>query len=364
MPALSPGPSAPSASRSRKDPPAGPASQWHQRLWPHPYARAAARPGRLAGAAALPEVAGPSAPPTLPAPSSDLRLKFPRDGHNLLVDLTYLFLDRLALDRAGRQVLLCAAALTADGMPVPLLADRPRGNLEDGWRAVLRAVKASGRLRGLRLVCCDGDRAVVRAIQAELPGTLVQFSLPHRLLAMRHAVSPRHRSRCLAEARAIFRAPSRAEALARYERWVARWSAVGEWAARTFRTEIGLCLTFYRFPEPIRRQLRSAHLAARLFRPLVRSTQRAADLDADFGVEPAGPAAWAPPRDHAVPDHGPETAPHEAKSFVSQDEESVRALRREALGRTGEALRSGWGRLLLAAISLAGLAATLALLRL
>ncbi|MDQ7829509.1 MAG: transposase, partial [Armatimonadota bacterium] len=182
------------------------------------------------------------------------------------MDLTYLFLDRLALDRSGRQVLLCAAALTADGTPVPLLADRPRGNLEDGWRAVLRAVKASGRLRGLRLVCCDGDRAVVRAIQAELPGALVQFSLPHRLLAMRRAVSPRHRGRCLAEARAIFRAPSRAEALARYERWVARWSAVGEWAAQTFRTEIGLCLTFYRFPQPIRRQLRSAHLAARLFR--------------------------------------------------------------------------------------------------
>lgn len=321
---------------------------------------------RHARAAALPEVAGPSAPPTLPAPSPDLRLKFPRDGHNLLVDLTYLFLDRLALDRTGRQVLLCAAALTADGSPVPLVADRPRGNLEDGWRAVLRAVKASGRLQGLRLVCCDGDRAVVRAIQAELPGALVQFSLPHRLLAMRHAVSPRHRSRCLAEARAIFRAPSRAEALARYERWVARWSAVGEWAARTFRNEIGLCLTFYRFPPALRRCLRSAHLAARLFRPLVRSTRRAADLDTDLGVEPAGPGAWAASAGHAVPDHEPEpaTAPHEAKSFVYQDEESVRALRREALGRTSEALRSGWGRLLLATISLAGLATTLALLRL
>ncbi|MDQ7849762.1 MAG: transposase [Armatimonadota bacterium] len=209
-------------------------------------------------------------------------------------EIAFLLLDGLRRTRPGAptETVLCALGLSPEGTPYPLaLRVAPRED-ERAWRAVLRDLRADGIGPELRLICCDGHPALVKAIHAFYPEIPLQISVAHRLLALSRKVDPRWRATCLAEARRIFAAPHRSAAVALFREWHARWLRQGQFAVRSLEADLASCLAFYRFPSHLWSRIRTANLVERVFREARRQALPALPAaDEEEGADVAGPVA-------------------------------------------------------------------------
>src|SRR3990170_502122 len=193
-------------------------------------------------------------------------------------EVVFLLLDglRRTPPSGPSEVVLCALGLTREGAPHPLgLRVVPQED-ERTWRALLGDLKADGVGSDLLLICSDGHPALIKAIHATYPETPVQISVAHRLLALARKVDARWRAACLAEARKIFTAPDRADAVVLFREWHARWLKQGEFAVRSLEADLASCLTFYRFPSYLWNKIRTVNLVERVFRDARRIAQPAA----------------------------------------------------------------------------------------
>jgi hypothetical protein len=196
------------------------------------------------------------------------------------LEVTFLLLDGLRRPGAEKpsDVALCALGLDREGNPRPLALRVVAHEGEQAWLGLLRSLKAMGIGRDLLLVCCDGHPALLRALQRTYPGTPVQISIAHRLLSLARQVDQEWRSSCLAEARGIFAALNRDEAVARFRVWRTRWMRDGYRAVNSLESDLASCLTYYRFPQAIWPRIRTVNMLERVFRQA---------RQAVFVVEPA-----------------------------------------------------------------------------
>jgi transposase-like protein len=182
--------------------------------------------------------------------------------------VVYLLVDGLRRPRQTKShdVVLCALGLDRDGTSRPLaLRVVPREG-EQAWIAMLRQLKSSGIGSDLLLISCDGHPALMRAIASVFPGTPVQISIAHRLLALGRMVDLKWRAACLAEARTIFSAPDLGGAVARFREWRTNWLKAGHRAVSSLESDLASCLMFYRFPQALWPKIRTVNLVERVFR--------------------------------------------------------------------------------------------------
>ncbi|MDR7485711.1 MAG: DUF4115 domain-containing protein [Armatimonadota bacterium] len=170
----------------------------------------------------------------------------------------FLLLDGVPLREVGApSIALCALAAAPDGTLAAVGTRRVACADERAWTGLLRELRAGGAVGDPLLVCCDGAPAVVRAVEAVFPHAAVQYSIPHRLAALRRIVDDRRSVGCVAEARRIFQAADREAAAARFRAWRARWLARGERAPHDLEEDLARCLAFYRLPQHLRARARS-----------------------------------------------------------------------------------------------------------
>ena len=198
---------------------------------------------------------------------------------------------------------LCAVAMAPDGtLTVAALRPVPCADAS-AWTSLLWELRAAAA--DPVLVCCDGTPAVVRAVEAAFPGVAIQYSIPHRLAAMRCSMDGRGNPGCTEEARRIFQAGDREAAAARFRAWRARWLAQGERAVRGLETDLARYLAFYRLPRPLRSRARSVCVVRHVVRRAARRAaaphgQRAAACKPD---DASSAGASAPP-DRPTPAQG------------------------------------------------------------
>jgi len=193
-------------------------------------------------------------------------------------DCPFLFLDGITqkVREIGvkKKVVLCALGMKEDGTRETLsfrLADHED---VDSWRAFLVDLKSRG-LQGkcLKLITTDGNPALLKAAKEIYPFLRVQRCIVHKLRNVAIKLKRVHLKPCLAEAKGIFAAPSRREAIKRFKTWQEKWQVEAERAVRCMEKDLHHCLHYYSFPRELWKKVRTTNILERDFREVRRRTR-------------------------------------------------------------------------------------------
>lgn len=193
-------------------------------------------------------------------------------------DVAFLFLDGITqkvreLGVVGK-VMLCAFGIRTDGTKALLSFRLVDQEDTDTWRAFLVDLKSRG-LRGkhLQLITVDGHPALLKALREIYPLRRIQRCIAHKLRNVVVKLKRRHRESCMAEAKAIFAAPSRTEAIRRFRAWRGKWLIEEERAVRCLEKDLFHCFHYFAFPRDLWTKIRTTNILERAFREVRRRTR-------------------------------------------------------------------------------------------
>jgi len=90
---------------------------------------------------------------------------------------------------------------------------------------------------------------------------------------------------CLAQARTIYLAPNKHEAVQRFFRWCRAWRDRAPNAVACLEKDIEALLTFFSEPKPLRAKLRTTNIIERSFREVRRRTRPMSSFNNDASCE-------------------------------------------------------------------------------
>jgi len=182
----------------------------------------------------------------------------------------YLILDGVSVrirlvGKVQRRVALCAYGVRDDGERELIDFLLVRSESEAHWRSLLEELWRRG-LRGtkLKLISTDGHPGLIAALELVWPRVAPQRCWVHKL---RNVAAKLKRSQqpCLQEAKLIYQAETRREAIVRFRTWSARWRGQAERAVRCLEVDLEQLLAFYDCPQAHWKRLRTTNVIERLF---------------------------------------------------------------------------------------------------
>lgn len=191
--------------------------------------------------------------------------------HRPLTDhYRYLILDGVSVrirlvGKVQRRVALCAYGITTDGQRELVDFLLVKAEAEDTWYNCLWNLWSRG-LRGtaLELIVTDGHGGLVKALSRLWPGVVHQRCWAHKLRNLENKLKASQRS-CLEEAKLIYQAEHRREALQRFRVWKCHWQGQAPNAVRCLETDLEALLAFYDCPAPHWKRVRTTNVIERLF---------------------------------------------------------------------------------------------------
>jgi putative transposase len=145
---------------------------------------------------------------------------------------------------------------------------------EASWRGFLSDLKGRGlHGKGLKLIITDGNPALLKAIRGIYPFIKAQRCMAHKMRNVAVKIRKVNRPHCLKEAKLIFQADSRKEALRRFKSWEAKWLIEEERAVRCMRKDLFSCLHYYAFDKELWKSIRTTNILERTFREMRRRTR-------------------------------------------------------------------------------------------
>ena len=145
---------------------------------------------------------------------------------------------------------------------------------ETSWRGFLADLKGRGlHGKGLRLIITDGNPALLKAIRGIYPFIKAQRCMAHKMRNVAVKIRKVNRAHCLKEAKLIFQADSRKEALRRFKSWQAKWLIEEERAVKCMRKDLFSCLHYYAFDRELWKSIRTTNILERTFREMRRRTR-------------------------------------------------------------------------------------------
>ena len=193
-------------------------------------------------------------------------------------DFPFLFLDGITqkVREIGveRKVMLCALGLKEDGTKEMLSFRLVDQEDTDNWRAFLVDLKSRGLGgKALRLITTDGNPGLLKAVKEIYPFLKVQRCIVHKLRNVAVKLKRVHLRPCMDEAKDIFNAPSRREAIRRFNAWKEKWQVEEERAVRCLEKDFYHCLHYYSFPKELWKKVRTTNMLEREFREVRRRTR-------------------------------------------------------------------------------------------
>lgn len=182
----------------------------------------------------------------------------------------YLLLDgvsvRLRLvGHVQRRMVLCAYGVTTEGRRELIDFQVVKAEGEDTWYGFLWNLWGRG-LRGefLELIATDGQPGLVKALGRIWSAVPHQRCWAHKLRNLENKLKASQRT-CLDEAKLIYQAPHRTEALRRFRAWKGRWQSPAPKAVACLETDLEELLAFFDCPQPHWKRLRTTNVIERLF---------------------------------------------------------------------------------------------------
>jgi len=193
-------------------------------------------------------------------------------------DFPFLFLDGITqkVREIGvkKKVMLCALGMKEDGTRETLSFRMADYEDVESWRAFLVDLKSRGlQGKALKLITTDGNPALLKAAKEIYPFLKVQRCIVHKLRNVAIKLKRVHLKPCMAEAKGIFAAPSRREAIKRFKTWKEKWQVEAERAVRCMEKDLHQCLHYYAFPKELWKKIRTTNMLERDFREVRRRTR-------------------------------------------------------------------------------------------
>ena len=194
-------------------------------------------------------------------------------------DYAYLFLDGVSLRMrrpAGRKrvQMLVAYGVRRDGTRHLLAFLRSQGESQADWEALLQDLYRRG-LEGkqLGLIVTDGCPGLGAGIATVYPRVPHQRCWVHKMRNILQKVRKSDYDEVKQGAQAIYLAPSRAHAEAAWRRFRARWLREYGPMVRRLERDLPELLSFFAFPQHLRRKLRTTNVIERCFVEVRRRTR-------------------------------------------------------------------------------------------
>ena len=193
-------------------------------------------------------------------------------------DFPFLFLDGITQKvreiSVEKKVMLCALGMREDSTKEMLSFRMADHEDTDSWRAFLMDLKSRGlNGKSLKLITTDGNPALLKALKDIYPFLRVQRCIVHKLRNVAGKLRRVHLKPCMAEAKDVFNARSRREAIKRFKAWKDKWQAEEERAVKCMEKDLYHCLHYYSFPEELWKKIRTTNILERDFREVRRRTR-------------------------------------------------------------------------------------------
>jgi putative transposase len=191
----------------------------------------------------------------------------------------YLFLDGVSLRvrrPSGRKrvQLLVAYGVRADGSRQLLAFMRSQGESQAAWEGLLEDLYRRGlEGRRLELIVTDGGKGLLAALQTVYPRVPHQRCWVHKMRNIVQAARTRDLQAISTDARAIYQADSIESARRAFQQFRRRWQGCYPGLVRRLEMDLPDLLTFYRFPKPLWKKLRTTNAIERRFVEVRRRTR-------------------------------------------------------------------------------------------
>jgi len=194
-------------------------------------------------------------------------------------DYRYLLLDGvwIKVRRAfgpQRVLLLVAYGVRANGQRQLLAFTRARGESQAAWEGFLWDLQQRGLAgRQLHLVLSDGCAGLAAAMETVYPRARHQRCWVHKMRNLRDGVRRRDQSQIKHDAQRIYLAPNAAQARRAFQRFRFHWQQAYPALLRRLERDLPELLTFFDFPQPLWRKLRTTNAIERCFVEVRRRTR-------------------------------------------------------------------------------------------
>ena len=182
----------------------------------------------------------------------------------------YLILDGVSVrirlvGKVQRRVALCVYGVREDGRRELIDFLIVKTESQEHWRSLLEELWRRG-LRGtkLKLISTDGHAGLIAALKLVWPRVSLQRCWAHKLRNLANKLK-RSQHQCLQEAKLIYQAGTRTEAIATFRAWKTRWRSQAQRAVRCIEEDLEELLAFYDSPHAHWKRLRTTNVIERLF---------------------------------------------------------------------------------------------------
>jgi len=182
----------------------------------------------------------------------------------------YLVLDGVSVrirlvGKVQRRMVLCAYGISRQGKRELIDFQVVKAEGEDSWYGFLWNLWSRG-LHGefLELIATDGQPGLIRALGRLWAAVPHQRCWAHKLRNLENKLKVSQRP-CLEEAKLIYQAPHRTQAIARFRKWKARWLKQAPKAVACLEDDLEDLLAFFDCPKAHWKRLRTTNVIERLF---------------------------------------------------------------------------------------------------
>jgi len=188
----------------------------------------------------------------------------------LMDEYRYLVLDGVSVrirlvGKVQRRLVLCAYGVSRQGQRQLIDFQVVKAEGEDTWYGFLWNLWSRG-LHGefLELIATDGQPGLIRALGRLWSAVPHQRCWAHKLRNLENKLKASQRA-CLEEAKLIYQAANRTEAITAFRQWKRRWQRLAPKAVACLEEDLEELLAFFNCPKAHWKRLRTTNVIERLF---------------------------------------------------------------------------------------------------
>jgi transposase-like protein len=185
-------------------------------------------------------------------------------------DYRYLLLDGVSVrirlvGKVQRRMVLCAYGIATEGKRELIEFQIVNAEGHESWYDFLWNLWNRG-LHGefLQLIGTDGQKGLAKAIGRLWPAVPHQRCWAHKLRNLENKLKASQKP-CLEEAKLIYQADNRSQAITRFRQWRGRWQKVAPKAVGCLETDLEELLAFFDCPKAHWKRLRTTNVIERVF---------------------------------------------------------------------------------------------------
>jgi putative transposase len=190
----------------------------------------------------------------------------------LIDECQYLILDAITLKvryhgRYHRRKILAAYGITLFGKRELIGFRQAKGESREAWEAFLNHLFGRGfEGRHLKLIVMDGSAGLKAACELIYPEAKIQRCWVHKLRNVSNYCKAKHEEACVKEAKRIYLAENRKEALKQFKSWKEAWQKLCPKAVYCLEKDLEDLLPFLDCPKSHRIKVRTTNVIERTFR--------------------------------------------------------------------------------------------------